>query len=394
MRTPDRRARQRTAPRRPPCGSADSGRARPGVLRPGRRPQRPSTVLCGPKEPAHIRAHERAELATAKRGDSRRQTWRLAGGAGPPAARIARKVISQRGICTAACPASYRRPPCDFPGVMIVCLFQGVNGSPLTILRIVCSGCSVSSGWGRGGRRWCGRRRVPGQAARAGGARWVASKTPSKASCQGQCWGRCRISWSRPRCASRAGTLISSRRTVAPRAFAWRREARVAVARRRLCSIPAQVNQAAFAAKSPDGQVRERAVDEVGDHLLDDGVVAVVGLGGEHRQRAVGEDRVVAPRGEQLALGGWGEAADPAHDQPGGHPMLVVAGERGVADLGDFGVGDPALLVLVEDRVRVADGGPGVLGDRRDRLGDLAVHPGGDREPHAVAATRGDRGAA
>jgi len=38
--------------------------------------------------------------------------------------------------------------------------------------------------------------------------------------------------------------LISSRRTVAPRAFPWRREARVAAARRRLCSIPAQVNQA------------------------------------------------------------------------------------------------------------------------------------------------------
>ena len=71
--------------------------------------------------------------------------------------------------------------------------------------------------------------------------------------------------------------------------------------------------------------MRERAVDEVGDHLLDDGVVAVVGLGGQHRQWAVGEDRVVAPRGEQFALGGWGQAADPAHDQLGGHPVLAFA---------------------------------------------------------------------
>ena len=69
--------------------------------------------------------------------------------------------------------------------------------------------------------------------------------------------------------------------------------------------------------------MRQRAVDEVGDHLLDDGVVAVVGFRGEHRQRAVGEDRVVTPGGEQLTLGGWGQAADPAHDQPGGHPMFA-----------------------------------------------------------------------
>src|SRR5207344_2267981 len=85
------------------------------------------------------------------------------------------------------------------------------------------------------------------------------------------------------------------------------------------------------------GQVRERAVDEVGDELFDDGVVVVVGLGGEHRQRAVGEDGVVAPGGQQLALGGWGQAADPAHDQPGGHRVLTLAGERGVGDLGDLG---------------------------------------------------------
>jgi hypothetical protein len=38
----------------------------------------------------------------------------------------------------------------------------------------------------------------------------------------------------------------------------------------------------------------DRAVFEVGDDLLDDGVVAVGGLGIQHQLRAVGEDRVVA----------------------------------------------------------------------------------------------------
>jgi len=60
--------------------------------------------------------------------------------------------------------------------------------------------------------------------------------------------------------------------------------------------------------------VRERGVFEVGDDLFDDGVVAVGGLGGEHRFGAVGEHCVVAVAGEQLVLsagrgGGGVEAA-------------------------------------------------------------------------------------
>ena len=50
----------------------------------------------------------------------------------------------------------------------------------------------------------------------------------------------------------------------------------------------------------PGGQVRQRRSPEVGDDLLDDRVVAVVGLGLQHRLGAVGEHRVVAPDGEQL----------------------------------------------------------------------------------------------
>ena len=50
--------------------------------------------------------------------------------------------------------------------------------------------------------------------------------------------------------------------------------------------------------------VRERAGFQVGEHLLDDRMVAVGGLGREHRFAGVGEHRVVTPDGEQLALAG------------------------------------------------------------------------------------------
>jgi len=40
----------------------------------------------------------------------------------------------------------------------------------------------------------------------------------------------------------------------------------------------------------------------------------------------------------------------------------AAAGERGESDLGDFGVGDAPLVVLVVDRVRVADRGPAAVG--------------------------------
>ena len=49
-------------------------------------------------------------------------------------------------------------------------------------------------------------------------------------------------------------------------------------------------------------RVGEGAVVEVGDDLLDDRVAAVLLLGLEGLERGVGEDGVVAPGGEQLAL--------------------------------------------------------------------------------------------
>ncbi len=52
----------------------------------------------------------------------------------------------------------------------------------------------------------------------------------------------------------------------------------------------------------PRRQVRERAVVQVGQELLDDGVAAVLLFGLDELERGAGEDGVVAPGGEQLAL--------------------------------------------------------------------------------------------
>src|SRR6185369_1666482 len=107
----------------------------------------------------------------------------------------------------------------------------------------------------------------------------------------------------------------------------------------------------------------------------DDGVAAVLVFGGHERERAVGERGVVAPNREQLTLAvdhDGVEVGDAAHDQPGGH---LVAGvfERGVAGFGDLRAGDPPLLLVVPDRLRVGDLDPGVLGNRLDRPAYLGV---------------------
>lgn len=118
-------------------------------------------------------------------------------------------------------------------------------------------------------------------------------------------------------------------------------------------------------------------------------------LHSQHGLRGVCEHRVVPPGGEQLALSGRHvlavEAFDAADDQPGSHVVALAArGERGEADLGDLGVGDPALTCLVPDRLGVADRGPVVVGDRGDRANHGRVHPGGDREVRPAAAGGGD----
>jgi hypothetical protein len=72
---------------------------------------------------------------------------------------------------------------------------------------------------------------------------------------------------------------------VAVLARVWTAEARAPAARVRLNAIAASTSQAGVGGELPRGQVRERAVLEVGDDLLDDRVAAVVGLGGQHLQR-------------------------------------------------------------------------------------------------------------
>jgi hypothetical protein len=78
------------------------------------------------------------------------------------------------------------------------------------------------------------------------------------------------------------------------------------------------------------GQVRQRPGLELGDDLLDDGVVPVGCLRGQHRRRAVGEHGVMPVLGEQRGLPGGHrvgvEPADPAHDQPGGNVLAPAAG--------------------------------------------------------------------
>ena len=141
--------------------------------------------------------------------------------------------------------------------------------------------------------------------------------------------------------------------------------------------------------------MRQRPVLELGDDLLDDGVVAVPGVGGDRVQGRVRDERVVPVGGEQFALHGAApglglEAFDAAYDQSAGHVLgFASAGERDEGHLGDFGVGYPSPLGLVPDGVRVADRGPRRLADATDRGYDRGVHPGGHREPHLVA----DRGA-
>jgi hypothetical protein len=71
-------------------------------------------------------------------------------------------------------------------------------------------------------------------------------------------------------------------------------------------------------------QVRERPVGPVGEDLLGPGVAAMVFFGLDDLEWGVGEDGVVAPGGEQLALAPGAEVADPADDQPGGDGLPLA----------------------------------------------------------------------
>jgi hypothetical protein len=116
--------------------------------------------------------------------------------------------------------------------------------------------------------------------------------------------------------------------------------------------------------EDPGGHMRERPVAPVGEDLLDDGMAAVVPLCLDQLERGVGEDRVVAPGGEQLVLPGRSlpvQVADPPDDQPGGDGLAFLRGERGAGHLGDLGVRDPGPQLVIPDRPWVADRGPGIF---------------------------------
>jgi hypothetical protein len=73
--------------------------------------------------------------------------------------------------------------------------------------------------------------------------------------------------------------------------------------------------------------VGKRAAGDVGEDLLDQRVVAVLPLGLDELERGIGEDRVVAPGGEQLVLPGGCflvQVADPADDQPGDDGLALL----------------------------------------------------------------------
>ena len=68
--------------------------------------------------------------------------------------------------------------------------------------------------------------------------------------------------------------------------------------------------------------MRQRPVDQVGEHGFDDGVLAVGDVGLLDGQVGVGEERVIPPDREQRV--GVAGVFDPAHHQPGGDPVICV----------------------------------------------------------------------
>ncbi len=123
----------------------------------------------------------------------------------------------------------------------------------------------------------------------------------------------------------------------------------------------------AVGVKAAGGEVTECLVFEVADHQLDRGVVAVIDIGNECRDGAVGRERVVAPVGEQLGL--RADEAGAAHDQP-------EAPELRFGDLRLPGVGI------------VRHPGPVGLGDLVDQCPDLLALLDADRELDALAVER------
>ena len=92
---------------------------------------------------------------------------------------------------------------------------------------------------------------------------------------------------------------------------------------------------------------------QVTDREFDDRVVPMERIGGDGIVCGVGDERVVAPVGEQLGLAASESCA--THDKAGG--AFTAPGPGGVVGVGDLGFAAEC----------VVDVDPGALGDRRDR---------------------------
>lgn len=104
---------------------------------------------------------------------------------------------------------------------------------------------------------------------------------------------------------------------------------------------------------------------------------------------AVGSEQFILGTLGLALAGGRVQPFNPAHDQPGGDVLVLLAGgEVRVGDLGDLGIRYPPALVLVPDGLGVLDPNPGILGDAGDRGDGRLIVTGGDRETRPASAYR------
>lgn len=165
--------------------------------------------------------------------------------------------------------------------------------------------------------------------------------------------------------AIRAGTVISWARMVPVVAFAWKVDARRLAARVRLSAIAAQTSHAPLAANDPDG--RWASGPCLGSAMT---CSTIAWPRWQCSAWTIGSGlsvNTVAVAGDEFVLaGGGGESSDSAHDQPGGDVAVEPAvGEHGVAGFGDLGVGHQPFLLLVPDRLGIADLSPSYTRSRR-----------------------------
>jgi hypothetical protein len=106
-------------------------------------------------------------------------------------------------------------------------------------------------------------------------------------------------------------------------------------------------------------EVRQRLVFEVGDDLLDDGVIAVLGLDQRDVLVAVGDECEVPPVGPQLGLGADEPRA--ADDQPAA--AVGGLGDLRLAFLGVFEIAGLLDRLDFVDHPAASNGAPNPAGD-------------------------------